>query len=141
MKYSAEELKMSQKDFNNKIHEIYRDVESKDNLALKKYGDWARTIDGNIYEISKMLAYIFVTDVFYYQITAVSDEKLELIEEGDYVNGKEVITIIPTDVCGDETLSYPRFYTDTGEVPYEQLETLVTKEKFDSQKISIKKGE
>ena len=140
MKYSAEELKMSQKDFNNKIHEMYRDVESKDNLALKKYGDWARTIDGNIYEISKMLAYIFVTDVFYYQITAVSDEKLELIEEGDYVNGKEVITIVPADVCGDETLNYPRFYTDTGEVPYEQLETLVTKEKFDSQKILIKGG-
>lgn len=140
MKLSIEDSKMDKKDFNNRLHEIYRNVESSEHLALKKCGDWVRTVNGDIYEINEMLAYIFVTDIFYYQITAVSDEKLELIEVGDYINGEEVIAIIPADVCGDETLSYPRFYTYTGKIPYERLETLVTKEKFNSQKILIKGG-
>lgn len=140
MKYSAEELKMSQKDFNDYIGEHYT-KDTPQGAEIRKCGDWVRTIDGDIYQIKHLYDYIFLTDVFYRRIVSMSDEKLELIEEGDYVNGKEVITIVPADICGDETLSYPRFYTDTGEVPYEQLETLVTKEKFDSQKISIKKGE
>ena len=105
-----------------------------------KINEWVRTIQGDIYQNTPALNYICETDLKYNQITNHSFEELELIEEGDYVNGKEVITIVPADICGDETSKYPRFYTECGEVPYEQLETLVTKEKFNEQKILIKRG-
>ena len=105
-----------------------------------KINEWVRTITGDIYQNTPALNYICETDLKYNQITNHSFEELELIEEGDYINGKEVITIVPADICENEALSYPRFYTECGEVPYEQLETLVTKEKFNKQKILIKRG-
>ena len=133
MKYNYKTSNKGRLDFNVFIHNEY--VEHR-----IKFGYWIRNTYGDIYQINAITEReIFLCDIFYNRVVSVSDEELELIEEEDYINGKEVITIVPADICGDETLSYPRFYTESGEVPYEQLETLVTKEKFNEQKILIKR--
>lgn len=135
MKYDYKTSGKGRLKFNEFIHSEYMEEKN------IKFGYWVRDFSGDIYQIDAITEReIFLCDIFYGRISSVSDEKLELIEEGDYINGKEVITIVPADVCGDETLSYPRFYTEAGEIPYEQLETLVTKERFNSQKTLIKGG-
>ena len=74
-------------------------------------------------------------------ILKASHNIIDLIEVGDYVNGKKVTSIIPPDILGDEVLDYAHISSLNGEPLYEDIEikSIVTKEQFES--MSYKVGE
>ena len=58
--------------------------------------------------------------------------KINLIEEGDYVNGQLITRVIPEDICGDESLENQHVFSNDVEIFEKDIKTIVTKEKFKS---------
>ena len=58
--------------------------------------------------------------------------KINLIEEGDYVNGQLITRVIPEDICGDESLENQHIFSNDIEIFEKDIKTIVTKEKFKS---------
>lgn len=99
---------------------------------------WVRTIRGDIYQINEYNEYIFYSDLLYNQIEKIEDDPMKLIQIGDYINKKQVINIIPADICGSEELSETKIFTDDGLV-YDKKFDLVTKEHFEESVILIER--
>lgn len=84
----------------------------------------------------------------YYIITKASENIIDLIEVGDYVNGYKVIDIIETDVCGDEELTDRNIIIEqSNPLAYNRailsddiIENIVTKEQFDSMKYVVERN-
>ena len=98
-------------------------------------GEYYRTKNGEILKIVDLDEYGFLVDKFYYQIVKHSKNIIDLVEVGDYVNGKEVKQIAMFEGFPD----YPKLiFTDEKHlIPGETIEnkdikTIVTHERFAS---------
>ena len=101
-----------------------------------KVGEYIRNIWGDIYKYDYVGHPMFLGDEFYNRIVKHSFNIIDLIEEGDYVNGKEVI-----EVFGDSVLilSYIETEVDNIEQLYiNQIKTIVTKEQIKQIEYRIK---
>ncbi len=76
-------------------------------------------------------------------IIKCEEEPIDLIEIGDYVNGKEITFIRPADICGDEKLDYQHIYyrgidyRELEEIYRDKIKSIVTKEQFTSMEYRI----
>lgn len=96
-------------------------------------GEYYRTKNGEILKIVDLDEYGFLVDKFYYQIVKHSKNIIDLIEVGDYVNGKliEEIANIQGKTCLFYDLELPmevglHFYSE------QDVKTIVTHEQFSS---------
>ena len=86
--------------------------------------------------------------IFEGKILKASFDIIDLIEPGDYVNGYKVISIIETDVCGDEELTDRNIIIEqSNPLAYNRailsddvIENIVTKEQFDSMKYVVERN-
>ena len=66
-----------------------------------------------------------------------SENIIDILEVGDYVNGEKVIRVIPQDICGDEMLDYQHIFVNDKEVFKEDIKSIVTKEQFESMSYKV----
>ena len=68
-----------------------------------------------------------------------SENIIDILEVGDYVNGEKVTSIIPPDILGDEELDHAHISSLNGEPLYEYIEikSIVTKEQFESMSYKV----
>ena len=103
-----------------------------------KEGEYIRTKDGNIRKVSRVdqqqhYTYVYAENGFYHtplnEIENHSFNIIDLIQEGDYVNGYKVINLDTGYVYVDNTkLGTNRLKTFTDY----QIQSIVTKEQFSS---------
>ena len=116
----------------------------RDNL---KPNDYFRTFDGQIFKsmnvspIKGNKIYYLNGDYTWVDVLAVdnfSDNLIDLIEVGDYVNG-----LIVTRICidGETNKKYLNLYGSISEWENEDIKSIVTKEQFESIKYEVKKDE
>lgn len=70
-------------------------------------------------------------------IIKASNNIIDLIEEGDYVNGEKITRVIPQDICGDEVLDYQHIFADDKEIFKHEIKSIVTKEQFESMSYKV----
>lgn len=108
----------------------------RDNL---KPNDYFRTFDGQIFKsmnvspIKGNKIYYLNGDYTWVDVSAVdnfSDNLIDLIEEGDYVNGYRVTYVYPNLIKVDST--------DIWEIHPHDIKSIVTKEQFNSVKYEVK---
>ena len=63
---------------------------------------------------------------------------IDLIQLGDYVNGEKITRVIPQDICGDEVLDYQHIFVNDKEIFKHKINSIVTKEAFESMKYEVK---
>lgn len=114
-----------------------------------KVGDYVRTKNGNIFKIKKIDDELFL-ETFYYVsndtfvtkdlILKSSPNIIDLIEVGDYVNGKLVIKVA-TDYIFDYSEEIKIIYFSENDYIYrnQDIKSIVTREQFSS--IEYKVGE
>ena len=89
--------------------------------------EYYRTKNGEIFKIIDLDDYSFLLDKFYHQIVKHSKNIIDLVEVGDYVNGKEVIEVREQE---------GKIYLMTGYVPQtyikEDIKSIVTHEQMAS---------
>lgn len=106
-----------------------------------KVGDYVRTINGEIYKLIDDFALIYFQKeqehgIPEHQIIKSSPNIIDLIEEGDYVNGHKVIYTIGN--------IHKRIYVEYVnmdellEIELEQIKSIVTEEQFESMKYEVK---
>lgn len=117
------------------------------NLTIN-VGDYVRTNDGRIFKITKEVELEMLNrhngdDRFVYAIKS-SPNIIDLIEVGDYVNGEKVCylkgDIEKSEVAFEEDVLYTEYNDEYGEwYGYEEdeIETIVTKEQFESMEYKI----
>ncbi len=67
-----------------------------------------------------------------------SNNIIDLLIPGDYVNSKEITWIISQDICGDEVLDHQHIFFDyKEEIHKEDIKTIVTKEQFASMEYKV----
>ena len=76
-------------------------------------------------------------------VLKASHNIIDLIEEGDYVNGYEVIEkpYCYHDVCFVSVNSRESWGWGIGEMPMNEIKSIVTKEQFDSMKYEVDSNE
>lgn len=79
----------------------------------------------------------FLEKVDLERIIKASFDIINLIEVGDYVNGDKVTRVVPRDVCGNEVLDNQHIFTINGEICENEIESVVTKEQFESMSYRI----
>lgn len=92
-------------------------------------GEWVRTKDGRIYKVDNFSCDWMLNDVFYKVIAKHSKNIIDLIQEGDYVNGYKVTDVMSGYVYVDRTklgTNLLTTYTDY------QIKSVVTKEQYKS---------
>ena len=102
-----------------------------------KVGDYVRTKNGNIYKIAKLgynnETFWSDTDEGWFTIYKSSPNIIDLIEEGDYVNGSEVHTIFePCEYRNEKEILCIGIGGFEGELCFlnEDIKSIVTKEMF-----------
>lgn len=107
----------------------------RDNL---KPNDYFRTFDGQIFKsmnvspIKGNKIYYLNSDYTWVDVSAVdnfSDNLIDLIEEGDYVNGYRVTYVYPNLIKVDST--------DIWEIHPHDIKSIITKEQFNSVKYEV----
>lgn len=81
---------------------------------------------------SKTNGYIDYGDVY-----KKSDNLIDILQVGDYVNGEKIIRIVPPDLCGDEELTDKKVYINGFEVYEEWIKSIVTHEQFSQMEYRI----
>lgn len=108
-----------------------------------KYGEYIRTISGDIYKYDETIQYILDCDLFYNRIVKHSKNITDLIQCGDYVNGDEVI---PVDYEEDKKHNYFDIlgvycieddYAYTIRLTDMNIKTILTKELFEQNSYKI----
>lgn len=64
---------------------------------------------------------------------------IDILEEGDYVNGERIINIIPEDICGNEILDNQHIFTKDGEIFENEIKSIITHEQMEQ--MAYKVGE
>lgn len=116
----------------------------RDNL---KPNDYFRTFDGQIFK-SMNVSPIKGNEIYYangdytwVDVSAVdnfSDNLIDLIEVGDYVNGKRVYNISIVDGLKYLDVEVEDYLSDTPFINADQITSIVTKEMFNSVKYEVK---
>ena len=73
------------------------------------------------------------------EILKASYNIIDILEEGDYVNGDKITRVIPQDICGYEVLDYQHIFVNDREIFKEDIKSIVTKEQFEQ--MAYKVGE
>ena len=104
-----------------------------------KEGMYVRTKDGEIFEcyvgeqMGKPIYYPKNSKtngfIYYDEICSISKDLIDLIEEGDYVNGYRVTYVYPNLIKVDST--------DIWEIHPHDIKSIVTKEQFNSVKYEV----
>ena len=102
-----------------------------------KVGDYVRTKKGTIYQFNSTSSKA-LSGAKKYMVKS-SPNIIDLIEVGDYVNGKRVNRVIHEDICGDELLDYQHIFVGDKEIYEEDIKSIITKEQF--LKMEYKVGE
>ena len=71
------------------------------------------------------------------EIIKTSHNIIDLLEVGDYVNGEKITRVIPQDICGDEVLDYQHIFVNDKEIFKHEINSIVTKEQFESIKYEV----
>lgn len=104
-----------------------------------KEGIYVRTLNG-IVQIAEIKDCV-MTDtkgyMHYGDFIKASHNIIDLIEVGDYVNGYKITRIIPPDVLGDEELTDKRIFSGDEEIFEDDIETVLTKEKFENEAYKV----
>lgn len=100
-----------------------------------KVGELVRTVFGDIYKVENLNNYEFLRDKFYNCIVKHSKNIIDLIEVGDYVNGKLIHKI-------DKRPNYCYLYYGNCKtfVDY-QIKNIVTKERFARESYKVEEGQ
>lgn len=115
----------------------------RDNL---KPNDYFRTFDGQIFKsmnvspIKGNKIYYLNGDYTWFDVSAVdnfSDNLIDLIEAGDYVNGKRVYNISIVDGLKYLDVEVEDYLSDTPFINADQIMSIVTKEQFNSVKYEV----
>ena len=77
--------------------------------------------------------------VEYQDVKKTSENIIDILEVGDYVNGEKITRVIPQDICGDEVLDYQHIFANDREIFKEDIKSIVTSQQFES--MSYKVGE
>ena len=88
-------------------------------------GEYYRTKNGEILKIVDLDEYSFLVDKFYYQIVKHSKNIIDLIEAGDYVNGKYVKKI-------NQYKDGKSIIALIGIIEGQDIKSIVTHEQFES---------
>ena len=97
-----------------------------------------------VIELDRILDTIFKFDYEFYTDEKVIKEckasynLIDLIEVGDYVNGEKITRVIPQDICCDEVLDYQHIFVNDKEIFKHEINSIVTKEQFESMKYEVK---
>ena len=97
-----------------------------------KVGEFIRTKDGRIYQVDSSKDEWALSDIFYKVIVKHSPNLIDLIQCGDYVNGKLIHKV---DIRKNSSYIYygnGKTFTDY------QIETVVTKEQLESISYKVK---
>lgn len=97
-------------------------------------GEYIRTCTGEIYKYENSIEYACKCDNFYGRIVNHSKNRLDLIEVGDYVNGRLVLQVDykNKNVCLLIPLTDTLANTNICWYGYEDIKTIVTKEMMKS---------
>lgn len=100
-----------------------------------KAGELVRTVFGDIYKVENLNNYEFLRDKFYNYIVKHSKNIIDLIEVGDYVNGKLIHKI-------DKRPNYCYLYYGNCKtfVDY-QIKNIVTRERFARESYKVEEGQ
>ena len=97
-------------------------------------GEFIRTKDGRIYQVDSSNDEWALSDIFYKVIVKHSPNLIDIIEEGEYVNGYKVLY-----VCNEEPCPSGKYVDIDCNKPSEQsyifdnqIKTIVTKEMMES---------
>lgn len=107
-----------------------------------KEGMYVRTKDGNIAKIIDNRDNVIVktddnTTHLRSMIVNASDNLIDLIEIGDYVNGKRVYNISIVDGLKYLDVEVEDYLSDTPFINADQITSIVTKEQFESVKYEV----
>lgn len=113
-------------------------------LELKE-NMYIRTKDGYIDKILKLnesyVKGVSQKDDFYAydidNIVKASYNIIDILEVGDYVNGKKIINVILEDICGNEILDNQHIFTKDGEIFENEIETIVTHEQMEQMAFKV----
>lgn len=99
-----------------------------------KVGELVRTVFGDIYKVENLKNYEFLRDKFYNYIVKHSKNIIDLVELGDYVNGRLVLQVDykNKNVCLLIPLTDTKANTNIMWYGYEDIRTVVTKEMMKS---------
>ena len=105
-----------------------------------KQGKIGKIIDINLGQEEKRYILDSSSVYIYYEtdILKASHNIIDLIEVGDYVNGEKITRVIPQDICGDEVLDYQHIFVNNKEIFKHEINSIVTKEQFESMKYEVK---
>ena len=106
-----------------KIEEIANDIAFCDNWLYQTFDAY--------------IDFIHLADEIVDEITKASFNIIDILEEGDYVNGKKIIKVIPEDICGDEILDNQHIFSIDGEIFENEIKSIVTKEQFEQMSYKI----
>ena len=97
-------------------------------------GEYIRTCTGEIYKYEKSIEYTYKCDNFYGRIVNHSKNIIDLIEVGDYINGRLVLQVDykNKNICLLIPLTDTLANTNIMWYGYEDIKTIVTKEQFKS---------
>lgn len=98
---------------------------------------YVRTKKGNIYKFETN-NYMAKNGAKKYMINC-SYNIIDILEVGDYVNGKKIINVIPEDICGDEILDNQHIFTKDGEIFENEIKSIITHEQMEQ--MAYKVGE
>ena len=100
-------------------------------------GMYVRTKDGKISKIKDINNFIYTDKQCYgkHYVIKSSHNPIDLIEEGDYVNGLLVIRILEDNETKEK---YINLYGSVSEWEEEDIKSIVTKEQFESMKYEVK---
>lgn len=110
----------------SKIEEIANDIAFCDDWLYQSYEDY--------------IDFIHLADEIVDEIEKASFDIIDILEFGDYVNGKKIIKVIPEDICGDEILDNQHIFSIDGEIFENEIKSIVTKEQFEQMSYKVKES-
>lgn len=113
-------------------------LELKENMYYRAYSGYINKITS----IKDFNEREYLLNGFYINkdtIKKVSYNIIDILEEGDYVNGERIINIIPEDIYGNEILDNQHIFTKDGEIFENEIKSIITKEQMEQ--MAYKVGE
>ena len=100
-------------------------------------GEYVRNTFGDIYKVENLNGDpMFLTDKFYNRIAKHSKNIIDLIEEGDYVNGEKVVN--KNDDRRELVLRNDTGFQYINKGNQNNIKSIVTKEKFEAMEYKVK---
>lgn len=96
--------------------------------------DAKKTVWKYLYKINDNNEYFALSDN---DIIDADFDIINIIKEGDYINGERIDSVVPKDICGDEVLDNQHIFTRNDEIYEKNIKTIVSKEQFKNMEYRI----